>query len=81
MASESTINYSAPKHGERVPEPAMAEMRLYEREVYWRERYNWLKDCGYLLRPRYHPDWVPSWKGKDIKWVLCEDGQVEFVSK
>ncbi|CAL1706289.1 unnamed protein product [Somion occarium] len=33
-------------------------------EVYWRDRQVWLEAQGYMLRPRYHPNWVPSWKDK-----------------
>ncbi|KAJ7179552.1 hypothetical protein C8R46DRAFT_1160102 [Mycena filopes] len=32
------------------------------------------ESCGYMLRPRYRPDWVPSWQGKDMSSVGCEDG-------
>ncbi|TFK74346.1 hypothetical protein BDN72DRAFT_789669 [Pluteus cervinus] len=36
---------------------------LDETELDWRDLQPWLKTCGYQLRPRYQPDWVPSWKG------------------
>ncbi|KAF4621102.1 hypothetical protein D9613_000140 [Agrocybe pediades] len=45
-------------------------------EVYWRDRFDWLYQCGYELRPRYHPDWVPSWVEDPTlaaKKYLCED--------
>ncbi|RXW12698.1 hypothetical protein EST38_g13155 [Candolleomyces aberdarensis] len=43
-------------------------------EIYWREKYRWLLDSGYRLRPRYHPDWVPSWKTNPrLNDVACED--------
>ncbi|KAF9073652.1 kinase-like domain-containing protein [Rhodocollybia butyracea] len=48
---------------------------LYESEVWWAEHCEWLKERGYLLRPRYRPGWEPSWQvGKDTHW-LFEDGQ------
>ncbi|ELU36548.1 Pkinase domain-containing protein [Rhizoctonia solani AG-1 IA] len=28
---------------------------------------------GYLLRPRYHPDWIPSWKTTGLRAEYCED--------
>ncbi|CAE6471927.1 unnamed protein product [Rhizoctonia solani] len=28
---------------------------------------------GYRLRPRYDPNWVPSWKGTDLEPSECED--------
>ncbi|KAI0363711.1 hypothetical protein BV20DRAFT_1039768 [Pilatotrama ljubarskyi] len=31
-------------------------------EVAWRDLYSHLESHGYLLRPRYRPDWQPSWK-------------------
>jgi len=42
-------------------------------EYYWLDRYIWLEEQGYMLRPRYHPDWKPSWIGTDKKWYKCED--------
>lgn len=53
---------------------------LDEDETYWRDRYLWLKERGYLLRPRYHPDWAASWKANKKKDWICEDGQIIDVS-
>ncbi len=45
-----------------------ASAELYRHEVNWRGYYNFLLERGYQLRPRYHPDRVPSWKpGKEVK--------------
>ncbi|KAH7889055.1 hypothetical protein F5I97DRAFT_1935427 [Phlebopus sp. FC_14] len=52
------------------------EGRLAKAEIWWSQHYDWLKDCGYLLRPRYAPDWVPSWQDTKKDRFLCEDGQV-----
>lgn len=30
-------------------------------EIWWRDRYSMLERHGYRLRPRFHPDWKPSW--------------------
>ncbi|KAF9480297.1 hypothetical protein BDN70DRAFT_905842 [Pholiota conissans] len=51
-------------------------------ELYWRSKQPWLKTHGYELRPRYQPDWVPSWitnppeepvigllKREDYRWL------------
>ncbi|KAK7448843.1 hypothetical protein VKT23_013572 [Stygiomarasmius scandens] len=43
-------------------------------ERFWRDHYTWLKDRGYTLRPRYHPDWKPSWAGTNKSYSQCEDG-------
>ncbi|KAG2047305.1 hypothetical protein BDR06DRAFT_921871 [Suillus hirtellus] len=42
-------------------------------EMWWRDHFLWLKDVGYQLRTRHAPDWVPSWRGTDQYWGLCED--------
>ncbi|KAF8120722.1 kinase-like domain-containing protein [Boletus edulis] len=52
---------------------------LDPREVWWRDRYEQLSNRGYLLRPRYSPQWVPSWKTSNKEWTDCEDGKrLEF---
>jgi hypothetical protein len=33
-------------------------------ELFWRDQYSWLRECEYTLRPRYDPDWKPSWGSK-----------------
>jgi hypothetical protein len=48
-------------------------------EMWWRDHYQWLKERGYLLRPRYDPAWVPSWLGTKKIWYKCEDGTVAWV--
>jgi hypothetical protein len=53
--------------------------KLSEFEGYWRDHYVWLKQSGYLLRPRYSPEWVPSWRGTKKSWIDCEDGQIGDV--
>ncbi|KAF4621101.1 hypothetical protein D9613_000141 [Agrocybe pediades] len=52
------------------------DFSLSDSEIYWREHYDWLYQCGYELRPRYHPDWVPSWvRDPELKMSIpwCED--------
>lgn len=48
-------------------------------EIWWRRQYEWLKVRGYLLRPRYALDWVPSWEGSKRHPLDCEDGRVLHV--
>ncbi|OJT09376.1 hypothetical protein TRAPUB_14158 [Trametes pubescens] len=38
--------------------------RLTDEEIYWRDHQVFLEAHGYMLRPRYRPDWTPSWRGK-----------------
>ncbi|KAL4063905.1 hypothetical protein V8B97DRAFT_1989976 [Scleroderma yunnanense] len=60
--------------------PPLEEGHLAEPEVWWSQHFQWLKDCGYLLRPRYAPDWIPSWQGTNKDSLLCEDGVVPKFS-
>jgi len=49
-------------------------------EMWWRDCYRVLESRGYRLRPRYHPDWVPSWKKSGEGFRTAEDGQYSVVS-
>lgn len=51
---------------------------LNEDEQIWRDRYSFFLDCGYQLRPRYVPEWTPSWIGTQLDPSYCEDA-VEHV--
>jgi len=42
-------------------------------EQRWRDRMEFLRARGYLLRPRYHPDWTPSWRGTGKHPLYFED--------
>ncbi len=46
-------------------------------EYIWIEHQPILAERGYMLRPRYRLDWVPSWlgKGDDHGWMSAEDGE------
>ncbi|KAI9059870.1 hypothetical protein FKP32DRAFT_1093104 [Trametes sanguinea] len=51
---------------------------LLTHEILWRDRYVFLLKEGYRLRPRYHPDWRPSWTGTNIDLEFCEDSVTQF---
>lgn len=54
--------------------------QLLEVEVFWRDHQPWLKERGYLLRPRYQVDWKASWvRNKRLRYLDCEDGIVMGV--
>lgn len=53
---------------------------ISERESWWVERKEELEAAGYMLRPRYHPDWQPSWLKTKKSYSDFEDGQTEVVS-
>ncbi|KAF9009664.1 hypothetical protein BDQ17DRAFT_1077190 [Cyathus striatus] len=40
-----------------------------EYESFWRNHQTWLKTAGYILRPQYCPEWVPSWLTGSKRWV------------
>ncbi|KAJ6629474.1 hypothetical protein B0H10DRAFT_1939855 [Mycena sp. CBHHK59/15] len=42
-------------------------------ELFWSDRCDWLKEKGYILRPRYQPGWVPSWITTKKSMLECED--------
>ncbi|THH17231.1 hypothetical protein EUX98_g9169 [Antrodiella citrinella] len=46
---------------------------LHDGEVQWRDRYLFLEEHGYVLRPRYHPEWKPSWLGTGLDADIFED--------
>ncbi|KAI0779507.1 hypothetical protein C8Q74DRAFT_1367393 [Fomes fomentarius] len=60
---------------------ALRQGLLSKREIFWRDRYEWLQQSGYSLRPRYAPDWVPSWKGTNKSRLLVEDGITPLTTK
>ncbi|TFK53485.1 hypothetical protein OE88DRAFT_1626029 [Heliocybe sulcata] len=47
---------------------------LSKAEITWRGRQKWLEQHGYMLRPRYHQSWRPSWKDSKKSFYDCEDG-------
>lgn len=62
------------------PETASVQKRtsgpetLTEAELPWLARYEFLKEHGYLLRPRYRPGWTPSWETTPrVRPIWCED--------
>ncbi|EIW54128.1 kinase-like protein [Trametes versicolor FP-101664 SS1] len=46
---------------------------LLPSEIFWNERYRYLEESGYVLRPRYAPNWKPSWSGTNLDPMYCED--------
>ena len=53
-------------------------------EARWRDRQPDLDKRGYALRPRYSPNWKPSWLGTNLKPPFCEDAiimEVRLISR
>ncbi|KAI0363369.1 hypothetical protein BV20DRAFT_147088 [Pilatotrama ljubarskyi] len=61
--------------------PERKPFHLLPGEHYWRDHYDWLRDSGYALRPRYKPDWTPSWEGTQKSALLSEDSQTHTLSQ
>ncbi|EPQ57119.1 hypothetical protein GLOTRDRAFT_127494 [Gloeophyllum trabeum ATCC 11539] len=53
---------------------------LSRNEQYWRDRQKWLQERGYMLRPRFRPEWVPSWKTTNKSPIDCEDSNMLWYS-
>src|SRR5882724_9621840 len=53
--------------------------RVVLSEQFWTDHQKWLQSRGYMLRPRYSPDWVPSWRGTTKFSYSCEDGIPKYV--
>ncbi|KIJ18446.1 hypothetical protein PAXINDRAFT_167045 [Paxillus involutus ATCC 200175] len=67
-------------HLETFGRPRRQPHELGEGEKWWRDHYQWLYDAGYQLRPRYHPEWVASWKTGNLDWIDCEDSMVQLTN-
>ena len=70
MSTTQSLKDSTPTHGRE---------KLFLGEQWWAARWLWLKERGYTLRPRYHPDWKPSWKVGKKDARKYEDGQLPNV--
>jgi hypothetical protein len=57
------------------------DQELNPGEIFWRDHQKWLQEAGYMLRPRYLPDWKPPWEGtnkpsykfEDSLWLLVRN--------
>ncbi|KZV68708.1 hypothetical protein PENSPDRAFT_666269 [Peniophora sp. CONT] len=58
----------------KMPDPFVTRQRLYDREIWWRDRQPFLQSKGYMLRPRFRPNWVPSWLTSGKHPYRSEDG-------
>ncbi|KIO23717.1 hypothetical protein M407DRAFT_77767 [Tulasnella calospora MUT 4182] len=58
-----------------TPAPEVQKDLHIDIERPWLSRFHFLKEHGYLLRARYRPGWVPSWKDNpDVFKLEREDG-------
>jgi hypothetical protein len=54
-------------------EPPRPYGSLSDGELFWRDHQQWLETQGYRLRPRYRPDWVPTWTSGKVSIWSAED--------
>ncbi|KIK53561.1 hypothetical protein GYMLUDRAFT_1025315 [Collybiopsis luxurians FD-317 M1] len=73
--SSECIRLDDPKMGST--HPFCHHQQLEEFEIFWRDHYDWLKEKGYLLCPRYHPTSVASWARTGSFPHGCEDFQMQ----
>lgn len=65
----------------RIETEVHGHFALKEDEIWWRNHYNALLSHGYKLRPRFHPDWAPSWLGTSKHPYACEDSIEHIVRR
>ncbi|KAG6819244.1 hypothetical protein H0H93_013853 [Arthromyces matolae] len=54
---------------------------LWKEETFWAAHQPYLLSRGYQLRPRYRPEWIPSWKDLDnIKNLRRFEDAIESMS-
>ncbi|KAI0368266.1 hypothetical protein BV20DRAFT_1022672 [Pilatotrama ljubarskyi] len=84
MAASSRVQGEEPPPPKRIIRldlPAPLEPGgLSSQEIFWRDHQKWLEERGYMLRPRYRPGWVPSWKDTKRDYRECEDGLTSFYT-
>ncbi|KZT29119.1 hypothetical protein NEOLEDRAFT_1128691 [Neolentinus lepideus HHB14362 ss-1] len=68
-----------PDTSQSAPPDVQEDLLPYE--IFWRDQQQWLKTRGYMLRPRYAPDWAPSWTVSGKPRFSCEDGQSSEYSQ
>lgn len=52
---------------------------LMDFEIFWRDHQMWLEEKGYMLRPRYRPEWAPSANEDTNPHAFLEDTVVPQV--
>jgi len=53
---------------------------IFKQKEFWVAQYSFLLSRGYQLRPRYEPNWVPSWTNGGHMKALAEDAIRPLVS-
>lgn len=74
------MSSSTARNGSTYREPGDRKAgTLVMTERWWRDRYHDIAGRGYKLRPRYHPQWEPSWFKTGEDFYTVEDGQATIL--
>ncbi|KAI0769060.1 hypothetical protein BD413DRAFT_88044 [Trametes elegans] len=77
MLEEET---SAVEYHELFSIPKSELGKLTSGDRWWRDHQPWLAERGYMLHPRYHEGWVPSWPQQpDSSPYDYEDGMTPIL--
>lgn len=63
----------------REPRTSVDISVLKQAELFWAEHQQYLQSQGYMLRKRYRPGWVASWKSDGMPDIECEDSVTPYV--
>ncbi|KDQ64116.1 hypothetical protein JAAARDRAFT_52110 [Jaapia argillacea MUCL 33604] len=72
IPSYARLQPAAAHYYAELSEQGVWDLDVIEKD--WRDQQPFLASRGYLLRPRYHPTWKPSWVGTNLDPHFCEDG-------
>ena len=77
MASDDSASYL---DGSDTPldDPNDVYAKFTASEMFWKRRQQLLQSHGYMLRPRYRPDWIPSWKLNPTMNILHAEDRLSF---
>ncbi|KAF8600263.1 hypothetical protein BDV93DRAFT_496918 [Ceratobasidium sp. AG-I] len=67
------MNTKPPRSFHSISLLSQSPEELSDAEKRWVSFQPYLLSKGYQLRPRYRPDWVPSWKSTGLHPYDCED--------
>ena len=79
LPSLSTMPSDTAQDLEFLSQNSVLDTGLMPDEFFWRDHQPWLQERGYMLRPRYMPDWKPSWETSPKNRIFAEDALFHIV--